>query len=113
MVYRQSTICRQTHRLTYASQMLASPVSTSKSKFQYLHGSWFWVVLVPSLSGAGQLGLPWGVLPTVLGGVIPDDPASAGALSTGGAGVREVVFQTPVMSLSIWPSSMLELMGSR
>ena len=53
MVYRQNTICRQTHRLTHASHMPVSPVSASKPKFQHLHGSWFWVVLVPFLSGAG------------------------------------------------------------
>ena len=113
MVCRQSTICRQTHRHTYASQMLVSPVSPSKPKFWYLHGSQFWVVLVPCLSEAGQSGLLWGVPPAVLGVTIPDDPASAGTLSTDGAGVREVVFPTLAMGLSISPCSMLELMGSR
>ena len=72
-----------------------------------------WVVLVPHQNGAGQSGLPWGVLPAGLGVIIPDDPASAGTLSTDGTGVREVVFLTPAMGLSISPYSMLELMGSR
>ena len=93
--------------------MLVSPVFASKPKFQYLHGSQFQVALVPCLSGAGQSGLPWGVLPTVLGVIILDDPTSAGALSADGAGVGEVAFPTPAMGLSISPCSMLELMGSR
>ena len=71
MVYRQSTIHRQTHKPTHVSQMLVSPVSASKVKFQYLHGSRFWVALVLCLSEAGCSGLPWGVLPAVLGVTIP------------------------------------------
>ena len=39
------------------------------------------------------------MLPAVLGVTIPDNPASAGTLSTGGAGVSEVVFLTPAMGL--------------
>ena len=69
------------------------------------------MVLVLHLSGAGQSGLPQGVLPAVLGEVIPDNPASA--LSMGGTGVGEVVFPTLATGLSILPCSMLELMGSR
>ena len=42
------------------------------------------------------------MLPVVLGVTIPDDPTSAGALSTGGAGVREVVFPTPATGLSVF-----------
>ena len=68
MVYRQSTICRQTQRPTFASRMQAGPVSASKPKFWYLHWSWFQVVLVLHLSGASQSGLPWGVLPPALDG---------------------------------------------
>ena len=44
---------------------------------------------------------------------ILDDPTSAGALSTGGAGVGGVVFSTPAMGLPILPCSRLELKGSR
>ena len=72
--------------------MAVSPVSANKPKFPYLHGSWFWVVQVLCLSGTGQSGLPWGVLPAVLGAIIPDDPASAGTLSTDGTGVGELLF---------------------
>ena len=64
------------------------------------------------LSGAGQSGLPWGVLPAMLDVTILDHPASAAALSTGGAGIGEMSFLTPTMGLSISPCSMLELMGS-
>ena len=113
MVYRQSAICRQIQRPTHASQMPVSPVSASKLKFWYLHGSWFWVVLVPCLSGAGQSRLPWGVLPAALGVTVPDDPASADALLTGGAGVSKVVFLTLATGLSFSSCSMLGLMGSR
>ena len=109
----QSTICRQTHKSSHASQMLVSPVSASKPKFWYLHGSQFWVVLVLWISEAGQSGLPWGVLPSVLGVIIPDNPASADTLSTGGTGVGEVIFLTLAMGLSILLYSMLELMGSK
>ena len=112
-LYRQSTICRQTHRPTHASQMLVNPVSASRPKFWYFHGSWFLVVLVPHLSGVAQCGLPWGVLSTMLGVTIPDDPAFPSALSTGGAGVTGVVFSTLAMGLSILSCSRLELMGSR
>ena len=65
------------------------------------------------LSEAGQSRLPWDVLPSALGVTIPDDPASAGTLSTGGAGVSEVVFPTPAMGLSVLSCTMLGLMGSR
>ena len=84
--------------------MPAGPVSASKPNIQYVHGCWFQVVLVLHLSEAGQSGLPWGVLPAVLGGVILDDPASAGTLSTGGTGVGKVVFPTLAMGLSIFPA---------
>ena len=57
---------------------------------------------MPHLSEAGQSGLPWHVLPTVLGVTIPDDPASAGTLSTGGAGAGEVAFPTQAMGLSFF-----------
>ena len=67
MVCRQSTICRQICRPTYASQLPVSPVFASKPKFWYLHGSQLWMVLVLHLSGAGWSGLPWGVPPTVPG----------------------------------------------
>ena len=42
--------------------MLVGPVLANKPKFQYLQGSQFLVVQVLHLSGAGQSGLPWGVL---------------------------------------------------
>ena len=93
--------------------MLVSPVSASKPKFWYLHGSQFWVVLVLHLSRSGQSGLTWGVLPAVLGMIVPDDPTSAAALSTDSTGVREVVFPTPARVLSVLPCPVLELMGSR
>ena len=59
---------------------------------------------MPCLSVAGQSGIPWGVLPAVLGTIIPDDPASAGALSTSGSGVGEVVFPTLAMSYPFCPA---------
>ena len=49
----------------------------------------------------------------MLGGVILDDAASAGALSTGGTGVGKVVFPIQAIGLSILPCSMLELMGTK
>ena len=113
MVHRQNMAWRQILRPIHTSQMLERLVSACEPKFWYLHGSWFWVVLVPHLSGAGQSRLPWGVLPAAFGVTIPDDPVSAGALSTDGTGVREVVFSTPAMGLSFSSCSMLGLMGSR
>ena len=83
--------------------MLVGPVSASKPKFQYLHRNWFQVVLVPCLSDEGQSRLFWGVLPAALGVTNPDNPASAGTPSKGGAGVSEVVFPTPAMELSVSP----------
>ena len=65
------------------------------------------------LSGAGQSGLPWGVLSAELDMTIPDGLVSAGALPTDGAGVGEVSFQTPTKGPSFLPCSRLELMGSK
>ena len=90
--------------------MLDELVSACELKFWYLHGSQFQVVLVLCLSAAGQSRLPWGVPPAALGVTISDNPASAGALSTG---VGEAVFPTPAMGLSFLSCSMLGLMGSR
>ena len=53
MVYRQDMPWKQIHRPTNVSKMLDRLVSVSKLKFWYLHGSWFWVVCVLHLSGAG------------------------------------------------------------
>ena len=36
------------HGPTHTSQMLVIPISVNKPKFWYLHGSWFWVIQVPS-----------------------------------------------------------------
>ena len=93
--------------------MLVSPVSATELKFQYLRGSWFLVVQVMHLSGAGQSRLPWGVLPAMLDVTIPDGSAPVGTLSTDGTGVREMLFPTPATGSSISLCSMLELMGSR
>ena len=103
-MHRQNMAWRQIHRLIHASQMLDRLVSPCELKFQYLHGSQFWVVLVSHLSEADWSGLPWGVLPTVLGVTFPYDPASAGALSTGGAGVGEVVFPSLAMGCLFHPA---------
>ena len=113
MVYRQITTHRQIHRSTHASQMLVGPVLVNKPKFQYLHGSWFLVVQVPHLSGAGQSGLLWDVLSAKFDVTIPDGPDSTGALPTDGAGDREVSSPNPTMGSSFLPCSRLELMGSK
>ena len=91
MGYRQDITWRQIHSPINALQMQDRLVAASKLKFWYLHGLQFWVFHVPHLWGAGWSGLSWGVLPAVLGVTIPDGPASAGSLSTGGTGV-EVLF---------------------
>ena len=96
-----------------ASQALGDLIPACKLKFWYLHGSQFQVFHVPHLSGAGWSSLPWGVLPAVLGLTIPDSPASAGSLSTGGAGVEALLFSTLATGASFSPCPMLELMGSK
>ena len=53
MVCRQNMIWRQIHRPIHASQMPDGLVSASKLRFQYLHGSWFWVFCTLHLSAAG------------------------------------------------------------
>ena len=92
--------------------MPVGPVLANKPKFQYLQGSWFLVVWVLWLSGAGWSGLPWGVLSAEFDMTIPDGPDSAGALPTDGTGGREVSFPTPTMGSSFLPYSRLDLMGS-
>ena len=97
MVYRQNTTWRQIHRPIHASQMPDGLLPASKLKFQYLHRSQFWVFCTLHLSGAGWSRVPWGVLPAACGVTIPDGPASADLLSTGGAGVEVSLFSTPAM----------------
>ena len=80
---------------------------------QYLKGSWFLVVRVPHLRGAGQSGLFSGVLPAELEVTIPDGSAPTGASLTGGTGVGEVSFPTPATGLSISLCSRLGLIGSK
>ena len=93
--------------------MLGTLVSASKPKFWYLHGSWFWVVHVLHLSGAGQSGLPWDVLPAVFDVTIPDGSVSAGSLFTGGTEFELFVCSTPATGASFSFSSRLELMGNK
>ena len=66
---------------------------------QYLKGSWFLVVQVLHLRGAGWSGLFSGVLPAELKVTIPDGFAPTGASLTGGTGVSEVSFPTPATGL--------------
>ena len=98
MVYRENITWRQIHRPTNVSQIPGGLVSASKPKFQYLHGSQFWIVCLPQLSGAGWS--PWDVLPAVLDMIIPEGSASAGSLSTGGTGVEAFVCSTPTTHVS-------------
>ena len=95
VLYNQAKICKQTCRSTCASCMPVGLVSVNNPKFRYLQGSWFLVVQMPCLTGAGWSGL-FGML-----------------LLADGTGVREVLF----FNLSSDPSAsscpMLELMGSK
>ena len=104
MVYRQNMTWRQIHTLIHVSQMLDRPISASKPKFWYLHGSQFWVFCTLHLSGAGWSRLLWGVLPAALGMTVPDGPASADSLSTGGTGVDVLLFSTPAKGSSSHPA---------
>ena len=70
-------------------------VSVDNPKFQYLQGSWFLVVWVPHLTGAGRYGL------------------SCELLFVDGAGVGEVLFLTLSSDPSVFPYPMLELMGNK
>ena len=106
----------------YADRYTGQPMHPRCQSVQYLPANQnsdtsmevvSWVVLVLHLSGAGQSELPWGMLLAVLDVIIPDNSASAGALSTDGNGVGEVVFPPLAMGLSVSPCFMLELMGSR
>ena len=83
VLYSQIKICKQTCRLTHASQMLVGLVSVSNPKFWYLQGSWPLVVQTPDLTGAGWSGLLW-MLPL-----------------TDGTGVREVLFSTVFRSICL------------
>ena len=95
VVYNQAKIHKQTWRSTRASQMPVGLVSVDNPKFRYLQGSWFLVVQVLHLTGAGWSGL------------------SCMLLSADGTGVGEVLFLT--LSSDLFPLSypMLELMGSK
>ena len=62
VVYNQAKICKQTCRSTHASQMLVGLVSVDNPKFWYLQGSWFLVVWVLHLTGAGWSGLSCSVV---------------------------------------------------
>ena len=95
VVYNQAKICKQTCRSTCASWMLVGLVSVNNPKFQYLQGSWFLVVQMLHLTGAGWLGLL-----CVL-------------LLADGAGVREVLFSTLSSDPSALSCPMLELMGRK
>ena len=53
VLYNQAKICKQTHRSTCASWMPVGLVSVNNTKFRYLQGSWFLVVQMPHLTGAG------------------------------------------------------------
>ena len=65
------------------------------------------------LSGAGGSGLCSGVLPAEPEVTIQDGFSSTGASLTGGTGVSEVSFPTPITGLSISPCSKVGLIGSK
>ena len=52
-LYSQTKICKQTCGSTHASQMPVGLASVNNPKFWYLQGSWFLVVWMPCLTGAG------------------------------------------------------------
>ena len=95
VLYNQAKICKQTCRSTYASQMPVGLASVNNPKFRYLQESWFLVVRMPHLTGAGWSGL-FGML-----------------LLADGTGVGEVVFSTLSSDPSASSCPMLELMGSK
>ena len=94
-VYKQARMSKQTHRSPHASQMLVGLVPVNNPKFQYLQGSWFLMIQVPHLTGAGQSGL------------------SCEMLSADGTGVEEGLFLTLSLDSSALPCPMLELMGNK
>ena len=95
VMYKQARMSKQTHRSTHGSQVLVGLVPIDNPKFRYLQGSWFLVVQVLHLTGAGQSGL------------------SCEMLSAEGTGVGEVLFLTLSSHSSALPCPMLELMGNK
>ena len=100
MVYRQDITWRQIHSV---NQCIPDAGQTGNcQQTETLVPPWKSVpgFYLPHLSGAGWSRLPSGGLPAVLGVTIPDGPASAGSLSTGGDGVKVLLFSTPAISAS-------------
>ena len=53
MVYKHDIRGRQMHRPTQASRILGGLISADSKKLWYHHGSWFHIVHVSCLTGAG------------------------------------------------------------
>ena len=78
MLYRHNMMSRQMHRWSHMTKASERMLFCHNAKFQYLHGSWFLVVLKLHLSGTGMSSSAWSHSSVVSGLVDPVDPQSTG-----------------------------------